>query len=272
MSPVLLTRLVNDVGDNPDQLSILQHALNRTWANWQYEGKREGPLNLDHYEAIGTMARALDQHAEKAYAELATARQKEICRKLFQSLTDKGTDPRGIRRPTSMATLAAVSGAGHDELTEIIAVFRQPSRSFLVPPEPEALEGDSVIDISHETLMRVWNRLRTWADEEAGSARIYRRLSDSAALNTAGRAGLWRDPELQFVLDWRDREKPSPEWAAMYGGGFEEAMAFLRKSEAQRTAGATRRAGPPRTGAADFAGPGPGQGTEAEAGLADPFR
>src|SRR5207253_1966584 len=25
MSPVLLTRLVNDVGDNPDQLSILQH-------------------------------------------------------------------------------------------------------------------------------------------------------------------------------------------------------------------------------------------------------
>ena len=35
ISPVLLTRLVNDVGDNPDQLSILQHALNRTWAQWQ---------------------------------------------------------------------------------------------------------------------------------------------------------------------------------------------------------------------------------------------
>ena len=37
ISPVLLTRLVNDVGDNPDQLSILQHALNRTWAQWQRE-------------------------------------------------------------------------------------------------------------------------------------------------------------------------------------------------------------------------------------------
>ncbi len=34
IDPVLLTRLVNDVGDNPDQLSILQHALNRTWARW----------------------------------------------------------------------------------------------------------------------------------------------------------------------------------------------------------------------------------------------
>ena len=35
MTPVLLMRLVNDVGANPDQLSILQHALNRTWARWQ---------------------------------------------------------------------------------------------------------------------------------------------------------------------------------------------------------------------------------------------
>ena len=43
-APVLLTRLVNDVGDNPDQLSILQHALNRTWARWQNEGGGTGAL------------------------------------------------------------------------------------------------------------------------------------------------------------------------------------------------------------------------------------
>ena len=60
ISPVLLTRLVNDVGDNPDQLSILQHALNRTWAAWAREGRCEDPLAVSHYEAIGTMAQALD--------------------------------------------------------------------------------------------------------------------------------------------------------------------------------------------------------------------
>jgi energy-coupling factor transporter ATP-binding protein EcfA2 len=60
IAAVLLTRLVNDVGDNPDQLSILQHALNRTWARWQNEGGGKGPLDLAHYEAIGTMAHALD--------------------------------------------------------------------------------------------------------------------------------------------------------------------------------------------------------------------
>ena len=79
ISPVLLTRLVNDVGDNPDQLSILQHALNRTWARWQFEGHGEGPLSLPHYESIGTMAHALDRHAEKAYAELGSEREGKIC-------------------------------------------------------------------------------------------------------------------------------------------------------------------------------------------------
>src|SRR5262245_51534796 len=61
ISPVLLTRLVNDVGDNPDQLSILQHALNRTWALWQDEAS-EGPLDWAQYQAIGHIAHSQNQH------------------------------------------------------------------------------------------------------------------------------------------------------------------------------------------------------------------
>ena len=141
ISPVLLTRLVNDVGDNPDQLSILQHALNRTWSQWEGSGDN-GPLDLPHYQAIGTMARALDQHAEKAYAELATARQRQICEKLFKALTDKATDPRGVRRPTKLDTLCALAEATPVEVTQVIDVFRKPSRSFLMPPAEEYARGE----------------------------------------------------------------------------------------------------------------------------------
>ena len=185
---MLLTRLVNDVGDNPDQLSILQHALNRTWARWQDEGGGKGPLDLAHYEAIGTMAHALDQHAEQAYAELGTTRQQQICEKLFKALTDKATDPRGVRRPTTLGTLCALADATAAEVTDVIDVFREPSRSFLMPPAGEALEAETVIDISHESLMRVWQRLITWADEEAQSARMYRRLADDGS-PACGRQG-----------------------------------------------------------------------------------
>ncbi|UCE63021.1 MAG: ATP-binding protein [Nitrospirota bacterium] len=231
MAPVLLTRLVNDVGDNPDQLSILQHALNRTWAAWQKEDGVKGPLDLRHYEAIGTMAHALDQHAEQAYLELDTARKRQICEKVFKALTDKATDPRGVRRPTTMGTLCALTEATTAEVTEVIDVFRQPSRSFLMPPDGELLEAETVIDISHESLMRVWERLNRWADEEARSARMYRRLAETSILHREGNAALWRDPDLRMALRWRKQGKPNETWGKRYNPEFSNAMAFLRKSE-----------------------------------------
>ena len=234
ISPVLLTRLVNDVGDNPDQLSILQHALNRTWARWENQGGRRGRLDLEHYEAIGTMAHALDQHAEKAYAELDNGREQELCRKIFKALTDKATDPRGIRRPTTLGTLCALVDATAAEVTAVIGVFQKPSRSFLMPPYGEALEEETVIDISHESLMRVWQRLSTWADVEARSAQTYRRLAETAELYAKSQASLWRDPDLQVALDWREKERPNAIWANRYHAGFAQAMKFLDASVAHR--------------------------------------
>jgi hypothetical protein len=233
ISPVLLTRLVNDVGDNPDQLSILQHALNRTWGHCQNECGGKGPLDLTHYEAVGTMAHALHQHAERAYAELGTRRQQQICEKLFKALTDKANDPRGVRRPTTLGVLCALADATPSEVTAVIDVFRKPSRSFLMPPAGEGLEMETVIDISHESLMRVWQRLITWADEEAQSAQMYRRLADAAARHTVGEACLWRDRDLQLALDWRDKSQPNEIWASRYGYCFNEACAFLRDSETE---------------------------------------
>ena len=50
-------------------------------------------------------------------------------------------------------------------------MFREPSRSFVMPPAGEALEADTVIDISHESLMRVWERLqRGWRRSRVGAA------------------------------------------------------------------------------------------------------
>ncbi len=233
ISPVLLTRLVNDVGDDPDQLSILQHALNRTWAAWTHGG-RGTPLELKHYENIGTMTRALDLHAEKAFAELQTDRQRAICEKVFKALTDKGTDARGVRRPTKLGTLCKIARAELDETIAVLDVFRKPSRSFIMPPVQEhekPLGPNDVIDISHESLMRVWKRLNRWADEEAQSAQLYRRLAEAARLRDLGEGGeLWRDEDLQPALKWREKNQPNPDWGKRHHSGFTTAMAFLDES------------------------------------------
>ena len=240
IEPVLATRLVNDVGDNPDQLSILQHALNRTWANWQQEGGK-GPLALRHYEAIGTMAHALDAHAEEAYAELAgmgqePSRRQHLCEKLFQALTDKATDGRGVRRPTTLATLCDLAEATQAELQEVIEVFRDPSRSFLMPPAGEHLTAEKVIDISHESLMRVWERLKRWVEEEAEAAQIYRRLAENASLHARGEASTLRDPELTIYRNWQQKRQPNKAWAERYAAGFDGALEFLRRSGVEHDA------------------------------------
>jgi len=236
ISPVLLTRLVNDVGDNPDQLSILQHALNRTWAWWQNEGGGAGAMDLPHYEAIGTMSRALDLHAESAYAELRDDRQKTICEKVFQALTDKGPYLRGIRRPTSAETLCLINDATLDELKLVLDVFRKPSRSFVMPPMAEPIAPETIIDISHESLMRIWNRLKGWVDEEAESASQYERLAQNMSLHARGAAGLMTDPELSLTLDWQQKWQPNAAWAERYRPGFAPAIAFLEESRKKRDA------------------------------------
>ena len=232
--PVLLTRLVNDVGDDPDQLSILQHALNRTWARWRVRADAGRPIVIDDYTDIGTMSGALDRHAEKAFAELGDERLELICERMFKALTDRGTDARGVRRPTTVERLCAITDATPEELARVIDVFRKPSRSFLMPPRSEPLEPGTVIDISHESLMRVWRRLERWTEEEARSARLYRRLAESAALHAERKASLWRDPELRIALGWRRRRGPTAAWAQLYDDRFDVSMAFLDASRDAR--------------------------------------
>jgi uncharacterized RDD family membrane protein YckC/energy-coupling factor transporter ATP-binding protein EcfA2 len=234
LSPVLLTRLVNDVGDDPAQLSIMQHAVNRTWAAWRKRTGGVGEIAPEDYAAVGTMANALDGHAEEAFAELETDAGKELCERIFKALTDRGTDSRGIRRPLPLKRLSAIAGASEAEVLPVLAIFRDPSRSFLMPPLAEQIGPETVIDISHEILMRVWERLKKWAEEEALSAAIYRRVAETAELHHQGKAALWRDPDLQMALEWQLQEKPTEDWALLYGKGFGEAIQFLAASKKVR--------------------------------------
>lgn len=234
IAPTLLTRLVNDVGDDPDQLSLLQHALARCWAHWQASGE-PSPIEARHYDAIGTLTHALNQHAEEIFSTLPETGQKR-CAAAFRALTDKSTDSRGIRRPTRFADLAAITASSDDELAATLAPFRAPGAAFLMPPAGDALCADTIVDLSHESLMRIWDRLCEWGEREADAARMLRRLADAAELHAAGQASLWRDPELQFALDWRERSQPTAAWARQYGREAAPAQSFLDASRQARDA------------------------------------
>lgn len=230
ISPRLTQQLLNDVGDNPDQLPILQHALMRTWSNWVNTRKEDEAMDIRHYNAIGTLSEALSQHANEAFDALSK-RGKEICEVLFKSLTERGSENQGIRRPTKLGTIASIAGVSDDEVVRVVDVFREPGRSLLMPPYGVPLESETVIDISHESLMRIWDRLKRWLDEESKAVEMYMKLSEAAERFQEGKASLWKMPDLQLAINWREENKPTLVWGQRYNPAFERTMVFLETSE-----------------------------------------
>jgi energy-coupling factor transporter ATP-binding protein EcfA2 len=229
ISQRLVKRLLNDMGRNQDQLPILQHALMRTWDYWIANREPGEPIDLRHYNAIGKIEQALSLHANEIFEELSP-RQKEIAEVLFKSITEKTADNKGMRRPARLGLIAEIADADEDEVMEVVEHFRKPGRSFLMPAHSVSLTPDSQVELSHESLMRIWNRLTTWVEEEFESATMYKRISDAAAMYQIGKTSLWRPPDLQLALNWQKKQRPTREWAQRYDEAFERAIVFLDTS------------------------------------------
>lgn len=230
ISSRLTQRLLNDMGDRPDQLPVLQHALMRTWDYWLTHRNEDEALDFIHYEAIGTVNEALSRHADEAFFELDEAQQ-ATCQVLFKTITEKLGEGDGIRRPARLHEIAGIADVEPELLMPIINKFREKGRALLMPPAEVPLTTDAIIDISHEALMRVWYKLRDWVEEEAASARLYLKLSDSAGDYLKGTGALLRPPDLQLAIEWRNKVQPSLSWALQYAPNFEAAISYLKMSE-----------------------------------------
>jgi WD40 repeat protein/energy-coupling factor transporter ATP-binding protein EcfA2 len=229
----LVNQLLNDAGDNPDQLPILQHALMRAWDHWIAHRNNGEPLDLSHYREVGGMLQALSRHADEAYEELDQDGQ-EIAQRVFKRLTKRGPDNQDVRDPARLGELCQVVGADQAAVERVVNAFRKKGRSFVLPPDTVSLNSDSLIDISHESLIRNWARLKEWADEEAESARIYTRLAETAVLHSLKKESLYRDPALQNAIYWQEHNRPNAAWARRYHADYEGAMEFLRNSADSR--------------------------------------
>jgi energy-coupling factor transporter ATP-binding protein EcfA2 len=225
----LTKRLLADLENVQDALPILQHALMRTWDYWIKNREQGEPMDIRHYNAVGRIEQALSQHANEAYDELS-ARDKEIAEIVFKNITEKNQDNQGMRRPGRISEIAELAGATDEEVIYVVDQFRKPGRSFLMPGSQVLLADHSLVEISHESMMRIWTRLSGWVDDEFESSQMYKRLSDASAMYQIGRTGLWRPPDLQLALNWQKKQNPTRTWAQRYDEAFERAIVFLDTS------------------------------------------
>ena len=194
ISPRLVQVLLNDMGDDPDQLPILQHALMRTWNNWEARSTNGGALDVPDYEAVGGMADALSNHANEAFAALLENRPtaegerlQRLAERLFRAITERGPDNREVRRPLRLHEICTIADCEQHEMVTVIDTFRSSDRSFLMPPQGTPLTGESRIDIAHESLIRQWDQLQEWVAREVEDVKTYRRIADAAEQHSLGR-------------------------------------------------------------------------------------
>lgn len=210
----LVNRIVNDAGDRPDQLPLMQHALMRTWKR---AGERHRPPSLLRhvdYEDVGTIEKALSNDAESALGKLEIERPKEIARRMFLLLSDVSPDGQITRRRPLVSEVMEVAAASRDEVERVVRVFQSGDRNFLLPAADQPFEEGSHLDVSHEALLRRWERFQAWRLEESRDAAELRRLAEQAELKASGEGGLIPAADLSRVRAWQKRV--SPAWSRRY--------------------------------------------------------
>lgn len=234
VSGAVLDRLWSDGAGHPDQLPVLQHALMRMWERWDEHSSSSPEVDVREYEAVGGLDRALDTHLEEIFSQLSD-RHRHLAEQTFKCLCQLSEHGVTIRRPTTLAEICSVTQADFQSIVDVIEPFRWPGRSFLLPPNGP-LSPETVIDISHESLIRNWGRLVRWVHEESSAASTYQRIVDTANRWREGQAALWRDPELAFAQSWRASVEPTEAWARRYAdaASFGVAMHFLDESIATK--------------------------------------
>jgi Novel STAND NTPase 1 len=217
-----------------DQLPLLQYCLNRMWIRAQ-DGKASGrsvTLTLADYERIGGLAGALNAHADEILAGLGPDRL-PVAEAVFRALTEGSTISDAVRRPTRLRDLAAIGAADEAAVRAVVDAYRAPGCNFLTPEldpsNPRPLDAATIIDISHESLIRQWRKLSEWLELEARSVRQWRRLRDRFE---DGQPML--GTELANMVAWRKEEKPNLAWARRHGGDFPAIIRFIETSERMR--------------------------------------
>jgi hypothetical protein len=234
LSEELREELLDRTDDDPDQLPVLQHLLMRMWEIREPVGAGFS-MGHDQYNAVGGWDDALNTHAAKIFNALGDRR--DLAKRIFQRLTEKAEAGREVRRPATVHELEEVGEVTAGEVKQVAEHFRGPGCNLLTSPDRELTE-DSVIDISHESLIRRWKQLNEWTTEEAGWAEWYRRVEDRVGIGAACLV----DPELESALQARNKGRWNEAWAERYRTekdgvrvAFGDVIRFLEESRKRRT-------------------------------------
>jgi len=141
----LVNRILDDVGEEPGNLPLLEFALTLMW-----EQLDEGWFTHAAYENIGRVEGALARYAEKVFTGLNEADQ-ERAKRIFIQLVQPGQGTEDTRRIATRLELGADNWSLVQELAD---------KRLVVTGRNE--DGQETVELVHEAMILGWGRFRRW--------------------------------------------------------------------------------------------------------------
>jgi WD40 repeat protein len=163
--PGLVNRILEDVEKEPGNLPLMEFVLTEMW------GKRRGRLLLhEAYEAMGGVQGAIAQRADEVFARL-TSQEQKTAHRVFLHLVRPGQGTADTRRRAVFAEVGEVARP---------VVQRLADARLLVTGRDEAMRQET-LEVAHEALIRHWERLRGWLDQDREFLLWHQRLRGAEA-------------------------------------------------------------------------------------------
>ena len=176
----LVDRLLDDVGNEPGNLPLLEFALTLLWENHD-----SGWLTHAVYDSIGLVDGALASYADQVYASLEPGEQERARNALLQ-LVKPGEGTEDTRRVAVKEEL----GEENWKVIQLLADQR------LVVTGLDAT-GNETAEVVHEALIQKWGRFKQWIETD----RTFRSWQERLARQSAPVAGE-RSRGKRFIERW----------------------------------------------------------------------
>ena len=148
---------------------------------------------------------------------------------------------RGVRNRMTLGEITDIINnpdLDHVSLGRLLSIFRQEGNTFIRPfifdeDEVQDLDRDVVMDITHESLIRNWQRLKNWAWKESEYYETFidfkKQLDRWVSHSKSGNFLLPVGP-LGFFEKWYEECKPNAHWINRYQDQVEDKDASLKQS------------------------------------------
>lgn len=158
-------QIVNDTGSDPGALALMAYTLDELYNIADHRGDRK-IISAD-YEQLGGVQGAIGQRAEKTLLELPEDAQAALTH-VFRELIEVDENGTATRRRASFKSAAQSPAA-----ERFIKAF---TNARLLTSDK--LGNEATIEVSHEALLRNWDRIVKWISEAQQELRAYKQVRE----------------------------------------------------------------------------------------------